>query len=165
MRLAILVILLLAPRALAADDDAGAQFFESKIRPILVDRCYTCHSASAKKLKAALYLDSQRGLLNGGESGPALVPGSPEKSRLIEAVEYKNVDLQMPPKEKLGDQQTADLTKWVKMGAPGGKEPPPAAAVAKVETFDLQKRKSQHWAWQPVTDPKPLAVKDATWPL
>jgi cytochrome c553 len=164
MRLALVVILLLAPRALAADDDAGAQFFESRIRPLLVDRCYSCHSASAKKLKAGLYLDSQKGLLKGGESGPALVPGAPEKSRLIEAVEYKNVDLQMPPKEKLGDQQIADLTQWVKMGAPWGKDSAPAAAVAKVETFDLQKRKAQHWAWQPVADPKPPASKDADWP-
>src|SRR3954462_6811941 len=129
MRLALVVMLLLAPRALAAEDDAGAQFFESKIRPILVGRCYSCHSASAKKLKAGLHLDSQKGLLKGGESGPALVPGAPEKSRLIEAVEYKNVDLQMPPKEKLGDPQIADLTNWVKMGAPWGKESAPAAAV------------------------------------
>src|SRR3954471_1700963 len=129
MRLALVLIFFLAPLALAADDDAGAQFFESKIRPILVDRCYSCHSASAKKLKAGLHLDSQKGLLRGGESGPALVPGAPEKSRLIEAVEYKNVDLQMPPKERLGDQQIADLTKWVKMGAPWGKDSTPVAAV------------------------------------
>ena len=95
-----------------------AQFFETSIRPLLVERCYSCHSAGAKKLKADLYLDSRPGLLKGGESGPALVPGHPEQSRLIEAVRYANPDLQMPPKAKLSEQQVADLDEWVKRGAP-----------------------------------------------
>src|SRR5215218_1414903 len=116
MRITLLILLAaLAIPALAADD-AGAQFFESKVRPLLADHCYSCHSSQAKKLKASLRLDSRDGALKGGESGPALIPGSPEKSRLIESVTYKNVDLQMPPKDKLSDQQIADLTTWVKMG-------------------------------------------------
>src|SRR5437868_1856132 len=79
--------------------DAGPQFFESKIRPLLIDHCYACHSAQAKKLKGGLYLDNRDAALKGGESGPALIPNSPEKSRLIEAINYKNPDLQMPPKD------------------------------------------------------------------
>src|SRR5215213_800522 len=89
------VVALVAPVAPAVDD-AGAQFFESKVRPILVERCYSCHSAQAKKLKAGLRLDSREGMLKGGESGPAVVPGHPEQSRLVEAVRYTNPDLQMP---------------------------------------------------------------------
>src|SRR5205809_6376992 len=79
-----------------APDLAQLQFFETKIRPLLVEQCYACHSASAKKLKANFRIDTAEGLLEGGESGPAIVPGHPEQSRLIEAIHYQNVDLQMP---------------------------------------------------------------------
>jgi hypothetical protein len=160
------VILCLAalPNAVFAQDAAGIEFFESRIRPLLADRCYGCHSHGAKKLKASLHLDSREGALKGGESGPALVPGSPEKSRLIESVTYKNVDLQMPPKDKLGDQQIADLTAWVKMGAPWGTtKAATAAATGPIEEFNLARRKAAHWAWQPVRPQTPPAVRDATW--
>src|SRR5947208_16944470 len=76
----------------------GIEFFESKIRPVLIDKCYQCHSEDSKKLKGDLKLDSAAGLLRGGESGsPSVVPGHPEKSKLIEAIEYKTDALQMPP--------------------------------------------------------------------
>ncbi|MEI6235392.1 MAG: DUF1549 domain-containing protein, partial [Planctomycetota bacterium] len=144
--------------------EAGIHFFETKIRPILAAECYSCHSVKAKKLKAKLFADSLQGLLKGGESGPSLVPGDPEKSKLIEAVVYKNQDLQMPPDSKLSDAQVADLTQWVKMGAPWPKEAAPQASetgAGKLEDFDLQKRKAAHWAWQPVkTQPAPV-VKNA----
>ena len=92
-------IVVVAPLVRASTvDESSLQFFESKIRPILSDKCYSCHSGSAKKLKAELYLDSREGMLKGGESGAAVAPGHPEQSRLMEAVEYKNVDLQMPPR-------------------------------------------------------------------
>src|SRR5436190_23019387 len=91
----------------------GHDFFERKIRPVLAEHCYKCHSASAEKLKGNLLLDSREGMLNGGESGkPAVVAGDPEKSRLIEAIRYTNDDLQMPPKKaggKLSEAQIADL--------------------------------------------------------
>ena len=79
---------------------AGLEFFERRIRPILVDHCYKCHS-SAGKLKGGLNLETRDGLLRGGDTGPALEPGRPDQSRLIEAVRYKNQDLQMPPKSPL----------------------------------------------------------------
>src|SRR5258708_20642098 len=77
------------------------EFFEKKIRPVFVEHCYKCHSSEAKKPKGGLLLDNRPGLLKGGDNGPALVPGQPEKSRLIEALRVKNADLQMPPKGKL----------------------------------------------------------------
>src|SRR2546429_2759529 len=95
-------------------------FFEKRIRPVLVARCYKCHSAAAEKVKGGLLLDSREGLLKGGESEkPAIVPGFPERSRLIEAICFTNDDLQMPPKKaggKLADSEIADFVAWVKMG-------------------------------------------------
>src|SRR3712207_542259 len=113
----LLPFLLVAGRtARAAEVDAApAAFFETKVRPVLAEHCYKCHSAKADKLKAGLLVDSLDGLLKGGDSGPAIVPGKPEQSRLIEAIGYANVDLQMPPKAKLSDEQIADLTRWVRM--------------------------------------------------
>ena len=95
------------------------QFFETKIRPLLADKCFKCHSKEGDKVKGGLLLDSRESVLHGGNTGPALVPGNPDKSLLIQAVRYKDEDLQMPPKgEKLSDQQIADLTEWVRRGAP-----------------------------------------------
>ena len=76
---------------------------------MLAEHCYRCHSAKAEKVKAGLLVDSREGLLKGGDSGPVLVPGQPEQSRLIEAVRYASPDLQMPPRRRLSDEQVADL--------------------------------------------------------
>jgi len=142
---------------------AGIEFFESKIRPILVEHCYSCHSKDAKKLKGKLRVDSLEALLQGGESGPSIIPKNPEKSLFIEAISYKNTEMQMPPKSKLSDAQIADLTDWVRRGAPW-----PASIVkehsAVVEDFDLEKRKAAHWAWSPVRPRTPPAVKNSAWP-
>jgi cytochrome c553 len=164
-KLAILAffLVLISRVTLAVPEDAGTQFFESKIRPLLIEKCYSCHSAQAKKLKGGLYLDTHEKALKGGESGAAFVPGSPEKSRLIEAIGYKNEDLQMPPDSRLKENEIADLTAWVKMGAPWGKDIS-SAGVARIEEFNLQKRKAAHWLWKPVTPQTPPAVKNALWP-
>src|SRR4051812_11871500 len=82
---------------------ADLDHFEKSVRPILVEHCYKCHSAESKKPKGSLRVDSRTYLLAGGDTGPAIVPGSPEKSRLIEAVKYENSDLLMPPKAKLSE--------------------------------------------------------------
>src|SRR6266487_4304576 len=98
---------------------AETQFFENKVRPILAKNCYKCHSTQAEKVRGSLLLDSKEGTLKGGETGPAIVPGDPDKSLLIKAVRYTDPDLQMPPKgDKLSDEQINDLVTWVKMGAP-----------------------------------------------
>jgi hypothetical protein len=157
-RILTIVLALALVNAAAADDHV--EFFEKRIRPLLAENCYSCHSATAKKLKGGLKLDSRAAALKGGDNGPALVPGAPEKSRLIEAVHYKNVDLMMPPKAKLPDTAIADLAKWIKDGAVW-----PSGAAAKVDdksyAFDLAKRKREHWAWQPIKSgglPTPAAI-------
>jgi hypothetical protein len=162
MRWALWLMFAVGVTAAGVRADEGVEFFESRVRPVLVEKCFGCHSSQAKKLKGGLRLDSREGVLKGGDSGAAIVVGAPEKSRLIEAISYKNVDLSMPPKEKLSVGQIADLTAWVKMGAPwaGGAGP---AGATKGEGFDLQKRKREHWAWQPVKVMEPPAVKDARW--
>lgn len=99
----------------AADEPAGVEFFEKKVRPILVEHCYKCHSTEAKKPKGGLFVDGREALLKGGDNGAALVPGEPDKSRMIEAVLYKNVDLRMPPKGKLSDAALADLSAWARV--------------------------------------------------
>src|SRR5687768_11579720 len=73
------------------------QFFESKIRPVLAENCYKCHAESSDKVKGGLLLDSRAATLKGGDTGPALVPGQPDKSLLIKAVRYTDEDLKMPP--------------------------------------------------------------------
>ncbi len=161
-RLWILVATLLAAPAAPAQDAAEADFFEKKVRPVLVDRCHSCHSAKAEKLKGGLRLDSREGALKGGDTGPVIVPGKPETSLLVEAIGYTNVDLRMPPKGRLSEAQVADLTEWVRRGAPWPKEAA-AAEAPKKPPFDLARRKAEHWAWQPLKAPAPPAVKDASW--
>jgi Protein of unknown function (DUF1549)/Protein of unknown function (DUF1553)/Planctomycete cytochrome C len=148
--------------AARASDD-GAEFFEKKIRPILVEQCYECHSAKSKKVRGGLRLDSRAGLLQGGDRGAAVAPGEPEKSLLIEAVGYGNTDIQMPKKGKLPETAIADLTTWIKMGAPWGKDAGPIAAGPIKPVFDLQQRKRDHWAWKPIRRQEPPTVKDTAW--
>jgi len=122
--------LLMGGRARAATPTPeGVDYFEKNVRPILVDACYKCHSAKAEKLKGGLYVDSPYGLRKGGKTGPAIVPGEPEKSLLIKAVRYVDEDMQMPPKEQLSKAQVAALETWVKMGAPDPR-PNPSDGVA-----------------------------------
>ena len=95
-----------APKISAAD----AEFFEKKIRPVLIDRCYECHSAKAEKLKGNLLLDTREATLKGGDTGPALVAGDPDKSLLIKAIRGNDEDVRkMPPKQKLSAAQIADI--------------------------------------------------------
>ncbi len=117
----ILVGLLIATSSLRAAEPSKADldYFESKIRPIFANQCYKCHSHESAKLRGGLSLEFRETMLKGGDTGPAIVPGKPEESLLIKAIGYGDADLQMPPKgEKLSDAQIADLTAWVKMGAP-----------------------------------------------
>ncbi len=161
--LSLLLCLLLGAGTVVAADFSNDQleFFERKIRPLLTERCYECHSVGAKKLKGGLFLDSRDSALKGGDTRAAVVPGDPEKSLFIESITYKNQDLQMPPKTRLTDAQIADLTNWVKQGAPWPAESAPKKSVA--NAFDLAKRKAEHWSWElPKEKPLPV-VKDAAW--
>jgi hypothetical protein len=146
-----------APEISAAD----RQFFETKIRPVLSEDCYKCHSHEADRIKGKLMLDSREGLLLGGTTGPAIVPGKPEDSLLIDAIRYTDEDLQMPPADHGGmltNQQIADLTEWVRRGAP---EPRASVMTASGKTYGGVGK--AHWAFQPVTKPAVPAVKDNSW--
>ncbi len=135
------------------------QFFETKVRPILVNSCYKCHSRDADKIKGGLMLDTREAWLHGGNTGPAIVPGKPDDSLLIQAVRYKDEDLQMPPKgEKLSDAQIADLTEWVRRGAPD-----PRTLVAKGSSSTYGGVGKSHWAFQPLKKPAIPAVSNNDW--
>jgi mono/diheme cytochrome c family protein len=154
-----LIVLTTAISLRAADEAAGIEFFEKKIRPVLADNCYKCHSADAEKIKGGLKLDTRDDVLKGGDTGPALVPGDPEKSLLIKAVRYADENLQMPPKnKKLSAEQVADLETWVKMGAPDPRTNAPAAIA-----ITVPESAKKHWAYQPVRSPAPPAVKNPKW--
>jgi len=122
-----------------------AEFFENKIRPLLVERCYECHSAE-KKQKGGLLLDTREGTLKGGDTGPAVVEGDASKSLLITAVKWTDKDLQMPPKKQLSAEEIAVLEEWVKMGAPDPRTG--ARTLTKIEQHLEDSKK--HWAFQPV---------------
>jgi cytochrome c553 len=146
-------------RAVAAVSETdGMAFFEKEVRPVLVNRCYQCHSV-AKKTKGGLALDSKESTLKGGDSGPALVAGDPEQSKLIEAVRYKNHDLQMPPKGELPAEEIKTLEAWIKMGAPDPRAGEVAAAAntkgARVINIEEGRK---FWSFKPIARVEPPAV-------
>ncbi|MBM4052930.1 MAG: DUF1549 domain-containing protein, partial [Planctomycetes bacterium] len=162
-----------APQAITPEQ---LKFFESTIRPILVDQCYGCHSAQSGRSRGGYLLDTRDGARKGGGSGPGVVPGKPDESLLIEAVRYHNDDLQMPPKGKLTDDQIKALERWVTMGAPDPRESATAkpasgsggAAAVEVPAGELTKEDIEKgrswWAYvAPRPQPAPV-VKDAAWP-
>jgi hypothetical protein len=147
-----------APAALSATD---LQFFETKIRPVLSEQCYKCHSHQADRIKGKLMLDSHEAMLLGGNTGPAIVPGKPDESLLIQAIRYADEDLQMPPPDhggKLTETQIADFVEWVRRGAP---DPRVAAMAAGGKAYGGVGK--AHWAFQPVKKPDVPVVKDASW--
>jgi hypothetical protein len=143
-----------------AGADAGEDFFEKKVRPVLVERCYECHSAE-HKIKGGLRLDSREGWLKGGDSGPAAHPGEPGKSLLVEAVHYANRDMQMPPKQRLPKEEIAVLEEWVRMGAP---DPRAEAPVAKKQTGMSLEAGRKFWSYAPVQKHAPPEVANTQWP-
>lgn len=151
IKLSVLAVGALALQSLAAAPSADdLHFFEQKIQPLLADHCYKCHSHAAEKIKGGLVLDSLSGLIKGGDSGPALVPGKPEESLLIKAVGYSDPDLQMPPKgKKLSPGQIADLQQWVRIGAPW----PAANPVTVKARGKISEADRKWWAFQPVREP------------
>ncbi|MBC8115489.1 MAG: PSD1 domain-containing protein [Candidatus Saccharimonas sp.] len=138
----------------------GLEFFEKRIRPVLVEHCYECHSAG-KKAKGGLALDTRDAVLKGGDSGAVLVAGDPGKSRLIDAVRYKNRDLQMPPKGALSDSQVRDLEAWVKMGAPDPREAKPVGGTGQRVIAIDEGRK--FWSFAPVSNPALPVVTRGDW--
>jgi len=169
MLLAGFVVCLVAAPVPAAEpapaSPEGIEFFEKRIRPILVEHCNECHAHGSKQENGGLWSDSREDLLKGGDSGPALVLGDPEKSLLILAVRQTDKDLKMPPKEKpkLSETQIADLVAWVKMGAPDPRLPVAGRAQAPAKTGVSLEEGRKFWSFQPVKDPALPAVKNAAW--
>ncbi len=132
--------------ARAEDDDLD--FFEKKVRPVLAERCYKCHATA--KPKGGLRVDTRAGLLAGGQSGPAIVPGDPARSLLVTAIKWTDDTLQMPPKKPLEKDEVAAIEEWIKRGAPMPVARPEAAA-------------GKHWAFEPVRDPAVPATTRKDW--
>ena len=147
------------PAASPTPPSADRDFFAKQVQPILAANCYKCHSHEAGKIKGGLVVDSVAGILKGGDTGSAVVPGEPEKSLLIKAVRQGDPDLQMPPKgEKLSAAQIAVLEQWVKLGAPAPVGEKPAFVRGKITDEDRK-----WWAFQPVGKPAVPTVKDNGW--
>jgi hypothetical protein len=156
--LPVIVCLLIAPGEPPVESPPTAEqvrFFESSIRPLLVEHCQKCHGP-AKQFNG-LRVDSREALVRGGDLGAAIVPGQPEASLLIRAVRHTDDDLKMPPESKLTERQVAELVKWVEMGAPF---PVGAAAIAK----GRPNRDPNHWAFQPAGLPALPEISDKQWP-
>jgi mono/diheme cytochrome c family protein len=160
-------ILLAVASGARADEPAPteeqARFFEAKVRPVLAEQCAKCHGPD--KQKSGLRVDSRAALLEGGDSGPAVVPGKPAESRLIAAVRHDDDAPKMPPSRTLPSEQVADLARWVEMGAPwpkgdahGALGPAPRRGELRVTDKDRA-----HWAFQPVRRPRTAAVRDRGW--
>lgn len=134
------------------------EFFEKHVRPVLEERCLSCHSSTLAKPKGGLALDTREGWQRGAALGAAIVPGDPDASPLVRAIRYDDFELQMPPKGKLVQAEIDVLESWVRRGAPdpreGGASTAPAHAVPRPE---------EHWAFRALTDPPPPAVRDAAW--
>jgi hypothetical protein len=138
-------------------------FFERRIRPLLVERCYECHSAGAKKVGAKLLLDSRAGVVKGGESGAVIQPGEPEASLLIKAVRYKDPDLKMPPKVKLSAVEIGYLEEWVRMRAPDPRTNDTVVAHQAKTGIDWDKAR-QWWSFRPIENPAAPEVQGKNWP-
>jgi hypothetical protein len=153
-----------APEIVAVPTDEQKEFFERRIRPLLTDHCYECHSAGAKKLGGSLLLDSRAGIIKGGDTEPPIVPGDPESSLLITAVRHADPGLKMPPKQKLSAAQIADLEKWIAQGAPDPRTQDTVAAVESKYAIDWAKAR-EFWSFQPLNAAPAPEVKTKSWPL
>jgi hypothetical protein len=152
-------LLLVAVPPCRGVDATAVNFFETKIRPVLIEQCYKCHSEKEGKSKGGLLLDNRERTLLGGDTGPAVVPGDAAKSLLLKAVKYHDEDLQMPPKNRLSEAVVADFEKWITSGAV---DPRDGKALAAPTINIAEGRK--HWAFQPIANPPVPEVKDKQWP-
>ena len=160
---AIVVLSVSVPLAAQTTD---VEFFESKIRPVLAQRCYSCHNSKMAAPKGGLVLDTKDGLLKGGVSGPAVVPSNPAESRLLKAIAYTDPLVQMPPSGKLPDAVLADFEQWIARGAVDPRAPAPAAAATSAQYKGMSLDEGRRWwAFQPVSaHAAPKLAPSAEWP-
>jgi hypothetical protein len=139
----------------AAEDDERMEFFERRIRPVLVKRCYECHSGQADEIKGGLRVDSRDAIRRGGDSGPAVVPEDADASLLIEAILYKSFE--MPPDGRLSEEEIADFQRWIQMGAPDPRDDAESASQAEAAPIDWVAAR-EFWSFRPpVRHDPPLA--------
>jgi len=168
MKRTLCILASLAAAAFVAVPDGGGasvpvgqeDFFESEVRPLLVKHCYECHSEEAGKSKGGLRVDTREAIRAGGDLGASVVPGDLEKSLLIQAVRYRDKDLQMPPKKPLPAEAVNVLERWIAAGAPDPRDGSGTAVAAKPKTIDLDKARL-HWAFLPVRASQPPAMESA----
>jgi hypothetical protein len=160
---AFLVICAMKTTSVGADinTDDGIAFFESRIRPVLVEGCYQCHSSQSKSLKGGLRVDSREGLLRGGKSGPAIVPGKPDDSLLFQALSYEGDVVEMPPKGKLPAQVLGDFRRWIASGATD----PRTETTAFTKPADPATATNRDfWAFRAPAHPSLPSIRDTAWP-
>ncbi len=153
----ILAISPFARPASAADQAAGIAFFESKIRPVLVERCQECHSSKLKKPKGKLRLDTREGIRTGGSSGPAVVPGDLDGSVLYQAITAADGVEPMPPKGKLPSAVVSDFRQWIEMGAP---DPRDGSATGLSAAASKPARSGDWWSLKPLVRPAVPSVRN-----
>lgn len=155
---------LFAAFALNADDNAGADakidFFEKSVRPLLVQHCYECHAGDEQS--GGLSVESRSQLIEGGDTGAAIIPGNSSESLLVQAVRYANEDLQMPPKSRLPDSDVATLERWIGMGAPDPRQDPTTGSASEPTGMTIEAGR-QFWSFQPVTNPPIPKVSKPAW--
>ena len=158
---------LLAPAiAAAVRAEPAGEFFEKKVRPVLARHCYKCHSASANKRKGGLTLDTREGSRKGGGTGPAVVPGDPNRSLLVKAVRQTDDSLKMPPDGRLPDAVVADLQEWVRSGAFDPRDAPASGGDGGVKSLpweEVLRVRREWWSLLPVREPAVPPVRDAGW--
>src|SRR4051812_19430220 len=154
-----------ARAAIAPIDQPTAEqthFFETKIRPVLTERCYSCHSTRGDKIRGGLLLETRAGVLKGGELGPVVVPGDPDESLLIKAIRRTDPKLKMPPKDehRLTPEQVADFEKWVQMGTPDPRVAPTGADAEHEKGPVFTAAERGWWAFQKVKPVSPPSVQN-----
>ncbi|MBI2806821.1 MAG: PSD1 domain-containing protein [Planctomycetes bacterium] len=140
----------------ATAQESARDFFEKRIRPVLVERCYSCHSRQANKQRGGLYVDTRAGLRQGGDHGPAIVPGKPAQSLLLKAIRHLDPKLKMPRDGKLTPAVIADFERWIALGAPDPRDEKVVASIG-------SKTAREHWAYQPIKKPALPKVKHQAW--
>jgi hypothetical protein len=153
-----LLLSFFAPPLQSNDANSGFDHFEKHIRPLLLEKCYGCHSADAEKLRGGLLLDTKAGVLKGGENGLILVPGKPNESRIITALRHTDEKLKMPPKKKLTEHEIEAFVQWIEMGAPDPRDGAPAKPRR-----ELVEAKN-FWSFQSIKSPSVPKVNDPSWP-
>jgi cytochrome c553 len=142
--------------------DEQAEFFQTKVLPLLESRCFECHG-DQDDVEAELRLTSRKAMLTGGESGAAIVPSDPDSSLIIQAMRYEG--FQMPPRSKMPDAEIDIFVKWIKDGAPWPAEMESKTAVAVKTQFPMDERIASHWAWKKIQRPDVPTTKNSSWPI